>query len=201
MVVTPFPGRPTYAGTRQEHPGRPRPDSAMAATAPAKRGQITFPSGLKRPTSRIPWSRYGSPAITQTLEAATPKTSCRLSDITLQWMLHFITERLPENRRVAYNQEMLRLFPSVDGMMHDECRAPEYVGRRRSATCPRTRCFTPVSSSDFDRRKRAEYSGFAPYRPEQLRHHKVASSFYTATKDPRGRAYRDARCYGRGKVA
>ena len=50
-----------------------------------------------------------------------PENELRLSDITLQWMVEFIAEKMPEANRVIVDKGLLRLYPSADGMMHDEC--------------------------------------------------------------------------------
>jgi Uncharacterized alpha/beta hydrolase domain (DUF2235) len=50
-----------------------------------------------------------------------PENESRLSDITLAWMVEFITDKIPEAGRVVVDKTLLRLYPSADGMMHDEC--------------------------------------------------------------------------------
>jgi hypothetical protein len=45
----------------------------------------------------------------------------RLSDISLHWMVDFITKELPEEGRVEVDPDYMTLFPAPDGMMHDEC--------------------------------------------------------------------------------
>lgn len=36
-------------------------------------------------------------------------------------MVEFITDKIPEAGRVIVDKSLLRLYPSADGMMHDEC--------------------------------------------------------------------------------
>jgi hypothetical protein len=50
-----------------------------------------------------------------------PENESRLSDITLTWMLDFITDKIPAESCVIVDPNLLRLYPSADGMMHDEC--------------------------------------------------------------------------------
>ncbi|WP_234685983.1 phospholipase effector Tle1 domain-containing protein [Bradyrhizobium monzae] len=50
-----------------------------------------------------------------------PESESRLSDITLDWIVEFIAEKIPEAGRVIVDKSLLRLYPSADGMMHDEC--------------------------------------------------------------------------------
>jgi hypothetical protein len=50
-----------------------------------------------------------------------PENESRLSDITLNWMVDFIATKIPVAGRVFVDWDLLRLYPSADGMMHDEC--------------------------------------------------------------------------------
>src|SRR3954453_13858966 len=50
-----------------------------------------------------------------------PENESRLSDITLDWMVDFISKKIPEAARVIVDPDLLKLYPSSDGMMHDEC--------------------------------------------------------------------------------
>jgi hypothetical protein len=50
-----------------------------------------------------------------------PENESRLSDITLNWMINFIVREIPEAGRVIIDPDLLKLYPSSDGMMHDEC--------------------------------------------------------------------------------
>ncbi len=50
-----------------------------------------------------------------------PENESRLSDIALGWMVDFVTNRLPEEARLSIDDRYLKLYPSSDGMMHDEC--------------------------------------------------------------------------------
>jgi hypothetical protein len=50
-----------------------------------------------------------------------PENESRLSDIALDWMVEFITDKIPEADRVIVDKSLLGLYPSADGMMHDEC--------------------------------------------------------------------------------
>jgi uncharacterized protein (DUF2235 family) len=50
-----------------------------------------------------------------------PENESRLSDITLDWMVDFISKKIPEAARVIVDPDLLKLYPASDGMMHDEC--------------------------------------------------------------------------------
>lgn len=50
-----------------------------------------------------------------------PENESRLSDITLAWMVDFITKEIPAGGQIIVDPAVLKLYPSSDGMMHDEC--------------------------------------------------------------------------------
>ena len=64
-----------------------------------------------------------------------PENESRLSDITLKWMVNFITLEIPDAGRVVVNADLLKLYPSSSGMMHDECMGRD--GRNGSQMGPR----------------------------------------------------------------
>jgi Uncharacterized alpha/beta hydrolase domain (DUF2235) len=44
-----------------------------------------------------------------------PKKESRLPDIRLDWMVEFITAKIPKVGRVIVDKSVLRLYPSADG--------------------------------------------------------------------------------------
>ena len=108
-----------------------------------------------------------------------PENESRLSDITLKWMLDFITLALPSGRQIAYNPGMLCLFPSADGMMHDECQSSRvrFVKASRMVAAEATLHPTVIERMGFPHVR--EYSGYRPYRPEPLRDHPLTAAFFT----------------------
>lgn len=66
-------------------------------------------------------------------------------------MVEFITEKVPEPSRVIVDRNLLRLYPSADGMMHDECMVGmgerRSIGLRRPATSLMRRNFTTRSTN------------------------------------------------------
>lgn len=40
-----------------------------------------------------------------------------------KWMLDFIVGQVAAEKKIAYNPEILRLYPSADWTMHDGCHA------------------------------------------------------------------------------
>ncbi|GEC56705.1 hypothetical protein ABIF38_008821 [Bradyrhizobium japonicum] len=73
------------------------------------------------------------------------------TDITLSSMVEFITERVLEPSRVIVDRNLLRLYLSADGMMHDEFWSAWVEGRsiglRRPATSQIRRDFTTRSTN------------------------------------------------------
>ena len=65
-------------------------------------------------------SRFGLRVITRTLEAAILKTSLRLSDTALAWMLASAAS-IPNGLR--YEPSLLQLFPDPRAMQHNEVKA------------------------------------------------------------------------------
>jgi uncharacterized protein (DUF2235 family) len=113
-----------------------------------------------------------------------PENESRLSDISLKWILHFITNEVPEDKRITYNPDMLRLYPSFDGMMHDECQSSKvrWLKAPRIVVAEGTLHETVIERLKLDVAR--EYSGYKPYRPEPLRDHPRATAFFTEPPPP-----------------
>lgn len=90
----------------------------------------------RRDFVRIPWGGHGWPERKNEPEqfdqiwfsgnhadvgGSYPENESRLSDITLKWMVDFVTKEIPEEGRVLADPALLHLYPSSAGMMHDEC--------------------------------------------------------------------------------
>nr|WP_276519559.1 DUF2235 domain-containing protein [Bradyrhizobium elkanii] len=75
-----------------------------------------------------------------------PENESRLSDITLDWIVEFVTDKIPEAGRVIVDKNLLRLYPSADGMMHDECMVgmggTAFHWSKAVAACQKPRNFT-----------------------------------------------------------
>ena len=108
-----------------------------------------------------------------------PENESRLSDISLKWMLDFVTNGLPSDKRVAYNPDMLRLYPSAAGMMHDETQSSKirWLKAPRFVAAEGTLHPTVIERMKLDSVR--EYSGYRKYRPEPLRHHPQVAAFFT----------------------
>lgn len=108
-----------------------------------------------------------------------PENESRLSDISLKWMLDFITTDLPPNKCVAYNSDALRLYPSAAGMMHDETQSSKVRWLKAPRIVAAGGMLHPTVIERMMLDSVREYSGYRPYRPEPLRHHPQAAAFFT----------------------
>jgi uncharacterized protein (DUF2235 family) len=115
------------------------------------------------------------------------ETESRLSDTGLQWMVDFITKELPDGCRVAVVPKFM-LFPSPDGMMHDECMVG--IGGTPARWYPADRD-VPVDAvlhaSVYERLALTSvrnYSSYGKYRPAPLRNHQRAKEYFEAELKP-----------------
>ena len=112
-----------------------------------------------------------------------PENESRLSDISLKWMVDFITQKLPSGTQVIIDHRFLKLSPAADGMMHDEC----MVGGVGGTRIPWSKTVRPVDSkgtlhpSVVERLEMTEVRNFETvglYRPVSLKDHPVASKYF-----------------------
>jgi uncharacterized protein (DUF2235 family) len=114
-----------------------------------------------------------------------PENESRLSDITLDWMTDFITKKLPVDGRVVVSEDLLRLFPSHEGMMHDECMVG--VGGTPARWFPQARDVpndAVLHPTVYDRLKMdrvRNYTSYGKYRPAPLRNHSKAKDYFEDT--------------------
>ena len=105
-----------------------------------------------------------------------PESESRLSDISLKWMVD-AAQSVPGGLKV--DRTVLQLFPSPDGMQHDECRsfAFRYAGRLiRPMKLDAT-----VHESVYARFKLGavqQYDLSLAYRPDNLREHRDFKQYY-----------------------
>jgi integrase len=94
-----------------------------------------------------------------------PENESRLSDITLKWMVDFVTNEVPQEGRVIADLSLLHLYPSSSGMMHDECMVgiggspiskppPRTLRYAKVKKAPSSSLRSPCSSRTRKRRKR-----------------------------------------------
>lgn len=112
-----------------------------------------------------------------------PESESRLSDIALQWMVDFVTKELPPEVRVLVDDFYLRLSPSADGIMHDECKSG--IGGHKRLKWAEERRLVPrdavLHRTVYDRlelKRARSYDGYTRYRPEPLRTHNEAGKFF-----------------------
>jgi uncharacterized protein (DUF2235 family) len=111
-----------------------------------------------------------------------PENESRLSDITLSWMVDFITKEIPPDRQVIADPDFLKLYPSSDGMMHDECMVgvggtsiPWHVAIR---DVPDTAKLHDTVYERLRMTKVRNFTSYGPYRPAALRNHGKARDFF-----------------------
>ncbi|MBX9647300.1 MAG: DUF2235 domain-containing protein [Xanthobacteraceae bacterium] len=116
-----------------------------------------------------------------------PENESRLSDITLKWMIEFISEKIPEAWRVMVDPVLLKLYPSSDGMMHDECMVGVGGTRLRWQRAVRAVPDTAnLHESVYERLampKVRNFVSYGPYRPAALAGHVKAKKFYVGEND------------------
>jgi uncharacterized protein (DUF2235 family) len=111
-----------------------------------------------------------------------PENESRLSDITLHWMVDFITQKLPEAGKVLTDPTLLRLYPAFDGMMHDECMvgiggSPLHWARAvRDVPVEATLHETVYQRLALARVR--NFTSYGPYRPAALRNHAKAKAYH-----------------------
>ena len=69
-------------------------------------------------------------------------------------------------------------------MTHDECRSSRLRWAEAQREVPADAVLHPSVLDRLHLPAAREYSGYAPYRPDQLRHHAVADTFFADTHDP-----------------
>jgi hypothetical protein len=121
-----------------------------------------------------------------------PENESRLSDITLDWMVEFIAGKIPEGARVVVDKSLLQLYPSADGMMHDEC----MVGIGGTALhwskavrdVPDTAQLHETVYARLAMKSVRNYTSFGPYRPVALQNHlkakNISETMRTTTSIP-----------------
>lgn len=115
-----------------------------------------------------------------------PENESGLSDITLRWMVEFITEKLPAEGRIIVDPNLLHLHPSSAGMMHDECMVGVGGTRIKWDKAIRDVPDTAVLHETVYERLRMKrvrnFTSFGPYRPEALKDHNKAKTFFEADR-------------------
>jgi uncharacterized protein (DUF2235 family) len=117
-----------------------------------------------------------------------PETESRLSDISLQWMVDFITKTLPEESRVEVDPAYMTLYPSLDGMMHDECMVG--IGGSPAHWYPADRdvpvdaVLHPTVYERLALPSVRNYTSYGKYRPAPLRNHNKAKAYFEDALKP-----------------
>jgi uncharacterized protein (DUF2235 family) len=142
--------------------------------------------------SKLPLSYLGEPESLQQvwfagnhadIGGSYPENESRLSDISLKWMADFIEREIPEEGRVEIDRRVLTLYPSCEGMLHDECMVG--VGGSPLKWYPADRDVPPEAVLHPSVYQRLEldlvrnFTSYGPYRPAPLRNHSIAKKYYT----------------------
>ena len=100
-------------------------------------------------------------------------------------MVDPVTNKLPEQARLSVDDRYLKLYPSSDGMMHDECMVGIggtpghwYPGDRDVAHDAKLH-HSVIERLKLDRVR--NFTSYGPYRPAPLRDHKDAKAFFKDT--------------------
>lgn len=111
-----------------------------------------------------------------------PENESRLSDITLKWMTDFIELQIPQEGRAQIDRRFLALYPSADGMMHDECMVG--VGGTPLKWYPADRDVPHdaiLHSTVYERlqmKSVRNFTSYGRYRPASLRNHDKAKQYF-----------------------
>jgi hypothetical protein len=97
-------------------------------------------------------------------------------------MVDFITNKISEPQKVLVNPDHLRLYPSSDGMMHDECMvgigSTDLKWKRAVRDVPHDAI---LHDSVYQRLAMPEvrnFTSYGLYRPAALRNHDKAKAYY-----------------------
>jgi Uncharacterized alpha/beta hydrolase domain (DUF2235) len=135
--------------------------------------------------SSLPPNRPGEPDIFQQIWFAGnhsdiggsyPENESRLSDISLKWMIE-AAQKIPDGLKV--DPSVLWLYPSPEGMQHDECRG--LVFRHAGKIDRKIDTDATLHATVYERFKLLvvlQYDLMLPYRPEGLRHHVKLTQYY-----------------------
>jgi hypothetical protein len=101
-------------------------------------------------------------------------------------MVDFISNEIPEPNRVIVDKGLLKLYPSGDGMMHDECMVG--VGGtslrwdRAVRDVPDTAQLHETVYERLAMKSVRNCTSFGPYRPAALENHLKAKKFFEADR-------------------
>ena len=112
-----------------------------------------------------------------------PENESRLSDITLKWMADFISKELHPDAQVCLNEQFLKLFPSCDGMLHDECNVGVagtlFHWNSADRKVPQDAQLHETVYQRLEMESVRNYDGYGPYRPKPLAEHDKARKYFT----------------------
>jgi hypothetical protein len=99
-------------------------------------------------------------------------------------MVDFIADKIPAANRVIIDSNQLRLYPSSDGMMHDECMVGMGGTRlkwdRAIRDVPDTAQLHETVYERLAMKSVRNFTSFGPYRPMALQNHRKAKQYFDA---------------------
>ncbi|MGA9947474.1 MAG: hypothetical protein WBQ24_04440 [Xanthobacteraceae bacterium] len=97
-------------------------------------------------------------------------------------MIDFITDKIPKAHRILSNPDLLRLYPSSDGMMHDECMVgiagTDFKWKRAVRDVPHDAVLHDTVYERLEMPEVRNFTSYSPYRPAALRNHDKAKAYY-----------------------
>jgi hypothetical protein len=101
-------------------------------------------------------------------------------------MVNFITQEILETERVIVNADLLKLYPSSSGMMHDECMVgisgTALKWDRAVRDVPNTVKLHEAVYERLDLPSVRNFKSYGPYRPVAAQNHDKVKKFYEADK-------------------
>lgn len=103
-----------------------------------------------------------------------PENESRLSDVALDWIVSVAAEV-----GMHYDPSVLQCDPDALGMQHDETKAGVFkFAQKRKRDIKEDAPLHPSVLDRFDASDVLQYDTIAPYRPKNLRTHKIVKKFY-----------------------
>jgi hypothetical protein len=159
-------------------------DQSLTIDVPFARHALSIDEG-RASFDRVPWGEAGVwregwlkqiwfAGNHSDIGGSYPENESRLSDIALDWM---VTEARAAGLKCE--DSVLRLFPSADGVEHDECKASLFrLAQKAGRSLKPDAKLHPTVLERLALTEVRNYSTFAPYRPEALRTHHECMHFY-----------------------
>ena len=104
-----------------------------------------------------------------------PETEARLSDQALKWMVDKATSA---NHPMKVDSRFLNMFPTVDGMQHDERKSSKISWKKGIRKIPKDAPLHDSVKERFELPAVLQFDEIKSYRPESLRNHDTVKHLY-----------------------